>query len=112
MLLLLVIVLGALLALLWSWGGPVRALLIAWLVCLAPTALGIVSYDYLVFTGNNYLFVIAASIGAFLIGAAMVQLPPNRYGQPSAASPVQIDFAADRYVVPAHCGHIDHHDRA
>ncbi|MDR6116799.1 MULTISPECIES: hypothetical protein [unclassified Sphingomonas] len=95
MLLLLVIVLGALLALLWSWGGPVRSLLIAWLVCLAPTAFGMVSYDYLVFTGNDYLFVIAASIGAFLIGAAMVHLRPNRYAEPRAASLVQIDFAAD-----------------
>lgn len=96
MLLTLVVVVAILLASLWRWGGAVRALLIAWLICLAPTALGIISYDYLIFTGDGYLLVIISSIAAFLAGAALIQVrPPEAGGRVSLAAAPIVDFEKD-----------------
>ncbi len=57
----------------WRHAGPLRALLIAWLVCLTPVATGIVTYDYLVYATSYYAWVLAASIAAFAGGALLTR---------------------------------------
>lgn len=55
----------------WRMGGPIRALCIGWLVCLTPVALGIVSYDFLAYASNTYVWLILAAIGSFVVGAVL-----------------------------------------
>jgi hypothetical protein len=91
MLLILVGVLSILLLALWRQSGPIRALLISWLICLTPTALGVIEYDYLQYAGTLYLWVIAASIGAFLVGAGAVRAARAQ----EATIDAIVDFTAD-----------------
>ena len=70
MLLLLTLVILGLAILSWRNGGPLLAMCIAWLVCLTPVASGLISYGYLAYSSNTYIWIIAASCVAFLFGTA------------------------------------------
>lgn len=78
----------------WRAAGPLRAFLIAWLVCLTPVATGIVSYDYLRYATNYYAWVLAASIAAFAGGALFVRWwTPKAPRLPRPAYDWDADFA-------------------
>lgn len=81
MLLALTLAVLGLLVLLWRNGGPLRTMAIAWAVCLVPVAIGAIEYTYLVYSTDRYLWIIALSIAAFLIGAfiasAFKRRPPG-----------------------------------
>lgn len=74
----------------WRHAGPLRALLIAWLVCLTPVATGIVTYDYLAYATSYYAWVLAASIAAFAGGALL-----TRWMSPSVGTGRDPDFDWD-----------------
>lgn len=57
----------------WRHGGPLRALLIAWLVCISPVALDIVRYDYLAYATSHYVWLLGASIIAFAGGVLITR---------------------------------------
>lgn len=76
----------------WRWGGPLLAMLVAWLVCMLPVAGGVIVYDYLQFAGTHYLLLIAASIAAFYLGAVMAIV---RSGGTPATIVVAYDWRRD-----------------
>ena len=73
----------ALLAVSWRFGGVLRALCIAWLVCLVPAASGIVYYDNLSLSSDNYLRLIAGSVVAFVVGTVAARVVGGRRSAPS-----------------------------
>lgn len=52
----------------WRKGGPLLTMALAWLVCLLPLAIGLIEYKYLIYDSDRYVWIIALSIAAFLIG--------------------------------------------
>lgn len=58
----------------WRTGGPVFALCVSWLICLGPIVFGLVSYDYLQFGSQQYVWLIGGSVAAFAVGAALAGL--------------------------------------
>lgn len=67
----------------WRNGGPMLAMAISWLVCLTPVATGMISYDYLLYSSNHYLWILALAIasfgaGAFIAGATRPAPPVRR----------------------------------
>lgn len=78
----------------WRHGGPLRALLISWLVCIAPVAVGIVRFDYLAYATSYYVWILGASILAFAGGVLLMRwfLPSSRNYAPGAHD-WDIDFA-------------------
>jgi oligosaccharide repeat unit polymerase len=79
----------------WRHGGPLRALLIAWLVCITPVAIGIVRYDYLVYATSYYVWLLGASIVAFAGGVLLTRwfLPATDKGYVPGAYDWDTDFA-------------------
>lgn len=74
----------------WRHGGPVRALAIAWLVCLAPVALNVISYGFQETTSDRYLWLLAFSILAFVAGSMV-----GHNVMPSAIRGSKTDFNWD-----------------
>lgn len=79
----------------WRHGGPLRALLIAWLVCITPVAIGIVRYDYLAYATSYYVWILGASIAAFAGGVLLARwfLPATGEGYIPGAYDWDADFA-------------------
>jgi len=80
----------------WRHGGPLRALLIAWLVCISPVALDIVRYDYLAYATSYYVWLLGASILAFAVGVLLTRwfLPAVGKGYAPGAYDWDADFAS------------------
>jgi oligosaccharide repeat unit polymerase len=58
----------------WRNGGPLLAMAIAWLVCLTPVATGMISYGYLAFSSDRYVWIVALSVAAFLGGTFLAAM--------------------------------------
>ena len=52
----------------WRTGGALLAFFLAWLVATAPSALGIIEYNYSIYASNKYIYIILATLGAFSAG--------------------------------------------
>lgn len=52
----------------WGMGGPLRALLIAWLVAIIPSAVGIIYFSYQYTGTDRYALFIGGSVIGYLIG--------------------------------------------
>lgn len=70
--------------------GPLWALCLAWLICLAPIASGAVIYRYVVDTGYAYSITLIVFIGMFVAGYAFYEAA--RRPQPVPPRPTPADF--------------------
>lgn len=78
MLLALTLAVVGLLVLFLKHGGPLRAMTIAWAVCLVPIAFGAIEYTYLSYATDGYLWIISLSIASFLGGALIASALKRR----------------------------------
>lgn len=55
----------------WRNGGPLLAMLISWLVSLTPVATRMINFEYLNYSSDRYVWIVALSVVAFLIGTVV-----------------------------------------
>lgn len=90
-----IIALGLLVALVafWRAGNSLRSLLIAWLVAVTPSTLGLIHYSYQYTGSNRYAAYIAASIISFMIGYfGYYQVAGYKLAQKADLKPQSFDY--------------------
>lgn len=81
------------LALSWREKGPVWALALGWLFCLAPILFGWVSYGFFEPQAGWYTAATLAALGSYLAGAALWHLLPRRALEAPSEAAAANDFA-------------------
>jgi hypothetical protein len=64
----------------WRTGGALLAFFLAWLIATAPSALGIIEYNYSAYASDNYIYIILATLGSFATGYGFSSHNSSRAG--------------------------------